>query len=384
MAKFPKKLSKKLENRIKENAFRKLTQKTGLVDFSSNDYLGFSKEEFISKRASKIWADFGNGQNGATGSRLLSGNHQLHEALEAFLANFYHAKSSLIFNSGYDANLGFFSTVPQRGDSIMYDELCHASIRDGIRLSNAHSYKFKHNDLDDLDRLVQRFRKDNLNGDIYVATESVFSMDGDSPDVLKLADFCSKGRLFLVIDEAHAVGVFEKGMVSKLGLEEKVFARIITFGKAFGIHGAAILGSTELRDFLVNYCRSFIYTTALAPHALAMILASHEFFEEGGKEQIRLLREVIDHFKSKVVENGMVDYFCLNDSAIQVCQVTGNDKVKGLSMNLEDAGFDVRPILSPTVAKGEERLRFCLHSYNSTTEMDLALGIIKNTLVNEE
>lgn len=320
------------------------------------------------------------GQNGATGSRLLSGNHGLYTRLEAYLSEGYNADAALVFNSGYDANLGFFSTVPQRGDLILYDELCHASIRDGIQLSNAKAYKFKHNRMDDLAGQLHKWlgKPGNRDSEIYVSTESVFSMDGDSPDLAALVAFCEEHNLHLVVDEAHALGIFGKGKINVLGLEKKVFARIITFGKALGVHGAAVLGSINLKDFLVNFCRSFVYTTALPPHTLAAILGACYFFDEKhGVQSVRRLKDNIAHFKSAVLKNGLSTHFIESNSAIQSCIMAGNEKVKSLAHSLEENGYDVRPILSPTIPKGAERLRFCLHAFNTKEEILGALEVVK-------
>ncbi len=156
MKKFPKNLSDKLESRIANNALRQLPSSIDLVDFASNDYLGFSKSESVFDTTHQFLLDRNIKNNGATGSRLLSGNHKLYKETEDFIAKFHQSETALIFNSGYDANVGFFSSVPQKGDLILYDELCHASIRDGIKLSNAKSYKFQHNDFEDLERLILR------------------------------------------------------------------------------------------------------------------------------------------------------------------------------------------------------------------------------------
>ena len=384
MPKFPEKLHKKLQNRRSDNSYRDLTRKPHLVDFSSNDYLGFSKNLDIPTIASKILMKYHNQPIGATGSRLLSGNHKIHEDLELYLADFYGSESALLFNSGYDANLGVLATIPQRGDTIVFDELSHASIRDGIRLSNAKAFKFKHNDLADLARVIGTIRNKNKEGEIYVITESVFSMDGDSPDLLKLIQYCSENNSHLIIDEAHAVGIYENGLVASLGLEKEVFARIVTFGKAFGVHGASVLGGVDLRNFLINFARSFIYTTALSPHSAAMIWASHKFLQQQGKKFIQELNKRIKELKLIVIEKGIQEYFCLSDSAIQVCKIAGNDRVKSLSNQLEQDGFDVRPILSPTVPDGGERLRFCLHTFNTENELKAALEIVNKFLMHEE
>jgi len=381
MAKFPRNLQKKLAQRHLENAFRRLDSKSGLVDFSSNDYLGLAKEKTVMEMAQEIMVSQKTHQNGATGSRLLSGNHPLYKTLEEYLSAFHTSEAALVFNSGYDANLGFFSTVPQRGDVIFYDEFCHASIRDGIQLSHAKSYKFKHNDLKDLESVIERNRDNHQTDEAYVVSESVFSMDGDSTDLLALTSFCEKRNLNLVIDEAHALGVHHKGKIDTLQLEKKVFARIITFGKALGVHGSAVLGSADLRDFLINFCKSFIYTTGLPPHTLATILAAYQFLEsKKGVELWESLHDNIAYFKAVISKNGLSDYFIESNSAIQVCKIGGNDNVKRCSKILEENQFDVRPILSPTVPQGSERLRFCIHAFNTKEEIKMALQMVKSSI----
>ncbi len=375
----PKKLQQKLDERKADNALRALKNQNNLVDFSSNDYLGFSKNEAIFNKAHKYLIDYNFKLNGATGSRLLSGNHPFYATLENTLKEFHNSEAALVFNSGYDANVGFFSSVSQRGDIILYDEYSHASIRDGIQMSNAKAYKFKHNDLGDLEALIKRYYQaiSEFNQSIYVATESVFSMDGDAPDLKKLCDLCKEYGAYLVVDEAHAIGVFGnkgEGLMQHLNLESQTFARIVTYGKAMGCHGAAVLGSEQLKQYLVNFCRSFIYTTALSPHALSTIYAGYEelLVTENRKE----LNQNILHFKNEILNNKLQNVFIESNSAIHCCIVSGNDKVKAVALKLEEKGFDVKPILSPTVPKTEERLRFCLHSYNFEKEISEVLSLL--------
>ncbi len=424
MPKIPKKLQQKIDARKADNAFRSLPNSIDLVDFSSNDYLGFSKNGIIFKKATEILVQQEIIQNGATGSRLLSGNHRLYLELEEKLA-VYHGSSeaALVFNSGYDANIGFFSSVPQRGDVVFYDELIHASIRDGIKLGNANSYKFGHNDLKDLrariDRVCKKRSKvDDEHGrnevdersrievdehgrnevtehsrseviehgrsEIYIVTESVFSMDGDSPDLKALTAFCSDEGYRLIIDEAHALGVFGKngsGLVQELGLQQKVFARIFTFGKAMGCHGAAILGATDLKNYLVNFARSFIYTTGLPPHSIATVLSAYEFLNSSlGREARQKLKKNIDYFKVECETLNLKPFFILSDSAVHCCIIEGNSKAISIAKKIRKTGFDCRPILSPTVEKGKERLRFCLHSYNTKEEISGILRTVKENI----
>ena len=373
----PNKLSDKLKFREENNSLRKLVTQSNLIDFSSNDYLGFAKSEIIFDKTHQFLIDKNFKENGATGSRLLSGNHFLYNEVENFLSDFHQTESATIFNSGYDANMGFFSAVPQRNDVILYDEFSHASIRDGIQLSNAKSFKFLHNNLEDLEnKLLSNICAEN--SEVYVVTESVFSMDGDSPDVLKISEICKKHNALLIVDEAHAMGIFGKkgcGIVQELNLQNEIFARIITFGKALGCHGAAILGSKNLQNYLVNFSRSFIYTTGLSPHSLATIrVAYHELLHQA-HHNIKL-QENIHHFQSETERLNLQNLFVYSNSAIHCCIIPGNEEVKSISMKFQTEGFSVKAILSPTVAQNKERLRFCLHSYNSEEEITQVLNLL--------
>jgi 8-amino-7-oxononanoate synthase len=401
MNQLPKKLREKLTDRTEANSLRGLgCTSSDLVDFSSNDYLGFSFSDEIFNNTLEVLRDYKLEMNGASGSRLLSGNNQLLVDTEAFIAHFHRAEAALIFNSGYDANIGFFGSVPQRGDVIFYDELIHASIRDGISMSHAKAYKFRHNDIEHLAQLINKQtdsilppgemseeKRGHLSV-IYVVTESVFSMDGDVPDLQKLAGFCSKNNCCLIVDEAHAIGVVGegRGLVQELGVEEDVFARIITFGKALGCHGAAVLGSHELMSYLVNFARSFIYTTALSPHSVGTILVSYRQLvnDQTTEESLmkRLNRNVaMLRFYTKM--HHLDEDFIESNSAIHSCIISGNEDSKRVAENLKGHGFDVKAILSPTVPVGKERLRICLHSFNTEAEIEKCIKQLATFIHNQ-
>jgi 8-amino-7-oxononanoate synthase len=383
MKEFPKALTNKLEQRTANNSLRKLSLPNTLIDFASNDYIGFAKSEIIFNETHSYLIENKIIQNGATGSRLLSGNHKIYEEAENYIAKFHQVESALIFNSGYDANVGFFGAVPQRNDIILFDELSHASIRDGIQLSNAKSYKFQHNDFEDLERLILKLSTDNQQPTtIFIVTESVFSMDGDTPNLEELVQISNKYGCNLVVDEAHALGVFGnpevsggEGLVQMLGLQDAVFARIVTFGKGLGCHGAAIIGCNELKNYLVNFARSFIYTTGLSPHSVATILVAYQHLEIE-KKALEQLRNTIIHFNQEKNILGLKPMFVRSKSAIQSAIIPGNQNVKSIANQLQEKGFDVKAILSPTVPEGQERLRFCLHSYNSKEEISEVLGLL--------
>lgn len=368
----PNKLIQKLNERKENNLYRSLSVNESGVDFFSNDYLGFAKSKKIHEKATGILAK-SKLKNGSSGSRLISGNSELHLKTEEYIAKFHKSEKALLFNSGYDANLGLLSCVPQWGDIILYDELVHASLRDGIRLCNAKAYKFKHNSLTDLKEKLAKY-PDTV---VYVIIESVYSMDGDSPDLLEVAKICKENNAFLIIDEAHAVGVFGKkgeGLVNSLGIENDVFARINTFGKALGCHGAAILGSKVLIEYLINFSRPFIYTTALSPHSVATIKASYKELKK--TTQGEKLTALITYFNELIDKNNLNEHFIKSNSAIQSVLVNNTVDAKKMAEKLAENNIAAKAILSPTVLAGKERIRFCLHSYNTKKEVELLFEVL--------
>lgn len=365
MNKNPKKLKERLQQRIAAAGLRKLQLSEGLVDLSSNDYLGLAKNPLVYVEQSA------RNRHGASGSRLLTGHSRQFESLEKQLADFYIAPTALVFNSGYDANMGLLSALPQKGDLVLFDELCHTSIREGLRLSDARSYKFTHNNLASLNALYTRWKKE-MSGDIYVVTESLFSMDGDSADLRALTQWCEQKQVFLILDEAHGTSSgFGQGLAVENEIQDKVFARLITFGKALGAHGACILGSVELKEYLINFARPLIYTTALPPTTLGYLQALHE---QRGSDQfmvrVNQLQEVIAYFLEQGTPLFSADKLSSNRGPIQWFALKGNKEVMQLSATLKQHGFDVRAIRPPTVPAGQERLRICLHAYNTREEID--------------
>ena len=379
----PKKLQDKIDARARDSSLRSLGFRQDLIDFSSNDYLGFSRSKEIYNKACSILKQHNYQANGATGSRLLTANHPLYLDTEKQIATFHKTPSALIFNSGYDANIGFFSSVPQRGDVILYDALCHASIRDGIAMSHAKAYKFAHNNLQALEALLEAQNSSSKTGpEIYVVTEAVFSMDGDMPPLKAIASLCEKYSAYLVVDQAHATGVIGpkgKGLVQELALEDLVFARIVTFGKALGCHGAAVLGSCELKSYLINFARSFIYTTALPPHTLATIGAAYRELEHNS-DAIKKLQDNISRLQKSILDAQLTPHFIPSQSAIHCCVIKGNKATKDVAALLQQNKFDVKAILSPTVPKGQERLRICLHSYNKKEDIKALVALLKECL----
>lgn len=360
------KLLDKMKKREKEGTLRSLSCFEGYIDFFSNDYLSLSKLNVFNDIKGGALASFG-----ATGSRLISGTSNVVLESEKSLASFFNSESALHFNSGFDANIGFFSSIPQRGDTIIYDEYIHASVRDGIRLSFAKSYSFSHNNPEDLERVLIK-----AEGSVYVAVEGLYSMDGDLPPLRKISDLCDQYSANLIVDEAHSAGVFGengKGFVNALNIEDKVFARLVTFGKAYGGHGAIVLGSNDLIQFLINFARSFMYTTALPDSSIlrnSKIVKVNDLTERKKK-----LQDNLQYFRTNFNNEGLISE---SNSPIQILEYSEIKKTKVVAKKLQNAKIAVKPIFSPTVAVGKERLRLCFHSGNTFEEIDQLIDVLKN------
>ena len=367
-------LKHRLDERQQAGTYRQLKPENGLIDFCSNDYLGFARSAVLKQSIAREVNNHPLSLNGATGSRLLSGNIQYAEDLEDQIAAYHQSEAGLLFNSGYDANLGLLSSLAQRGDTLILDELVHASIIDGARLSYANRYSFRHNDLESLEAKLKLAK-----GNCYVVIESVYSMDGDTAPLLEIFNLTEKYNAALIVDEAHAVGLYSKGLVCELGLQQRIFARVITFGKALGSHGAIVLGSSNLRNYLINFSRSFIYTTAASFHQLAAIKMAYQLLENSDEAIINLKRN-IRLFKEKV--NTGETYTLLNsDSSIQCIVLKSNETAREAARQLQTNNLDVRPILSPTVAQGTERIRICLHSFNTENELTLLAATLNKFIL---
>ncbi|WP_162427061.1 aminotransferase class I/II-fold pyridoxal phosphate-dependent enzyme [Pontibacter pudoricolor] len=370
------KLQQKLAERAAQGNLRALKTTTGLVDFCSNDYLGLARSEKLRELIQEEETNYKHLPLGATGSRLLSGNHPLFEELETIVAGYHKGEAALLFNSGYMANVGLLSALPQRGDTVFYDEASHASMKDGLRLSFAKIYSFRHNDVRDLKQKLKR-----ATGQIYVVVESVYSMDGDKAPLKELAIVCQAHNAALIVDEAHAVGLYGangEGLTIALGLQDKVFAQVITYGKAMGNHGAAIVGPKVLREFLVNYSRAFIYTTGLPTHALLALKCAYSLLP-----QLHTERERVKQLAAKLYGqlNAIKGIRCTPaDSVILSVFTDDATQLKPLALTLQQQGFDIRPVMSPTVPKGKERLRVIVHAYNTEEEIVGLVQAIANHL----
>jgi 8-amino-7-oxononanoate synthase len=361
-----------LSEREKSGMLRELRAIDGGVDLCSNDYLGLGRSLGRDLSLSLEVAI------GATGSRLVSGNTAAHEEFEGFVADVHDSEAALTFGSGYEANLALLSSIATRHDTILFDELCHASMRDGIRLSFARSYSFRHNDLNDVREKIRAAR-----GECYIAVESVYSMDGDTAPLVDLCSLAEEFGAYLIVDEAHGTGVFGsqgEGLVQSLGLASRVFARVHTFGKALGYRGACIVGPSELRRYLVNFARPFIYSTAPDRLSIQLMRRAYNCVRAAHAERAALwalvgqFREIRSEFPDLEFLDAM--------SPIQGVVIPGNAEVLAAEHALKRAGFAARAIRSPTVPEGRERIRLCLHSYNTGTEIRSALDALARRTCN--
>jgi 8-amino-7-oxononanoate synthase len=363
-------LSRQLAEWRSEERYRSLrAPQPEAIDLVSNDYLGLRFDPHVRQAAAQAAAAEGVGSGG---SRLLSGHSARFERLETAIARYHRAEAALFFNSGWEANQGLLATLPGRTDTILYDERIHASMRDGIRQSYARSYSFPHNDLAEVERLLKR-----SSGQVFVAVEALYSMDGDVAPLAELADICHNHHAGLIVDEAHAAGVRGEagsGLVCELGLEGAVLARIITYGKAFGAMGAAVVCAPLVAEYLVNACRCFIYTTAAPPAVLAAVEASYERMPHLDGERARV-HQLTAQLRQGLCEFSEPDRVLGGEGAI-VAWVLGK-LARPVANFLQGNGFDARPVVAPTVEKGSERIRFCLHSFNRPDEVDELLALLR-------
>lgn len=331
------------------------------IDFSSNDYLGFAQMSFKSEVH----------DCGASGSRLLTGNSKQAVELECFIADAHQAESALLFSSGYAANVGLFGALGDRHVTFITDELIHASVIDGIRLSNAKKYKFKHNDLNHLEDILRR-----TPGPAIVAVESVYSMEGDSPDLPALLNLAAQYDAGVVVDEAHALGwAGDQGMGYTQGLmtHPALLAVVVTFGKGLGYHGAAVLGRNGLHSYLVNFARSFIYSTGISSGMMEQIKLRYRHLLDSQVERDQL-KSVMRSFLKDAAEH--CESFSQNTSPIQFYMAGGIEQVNALQRKGQQGGLAIRSIKYPTVPAGSERLRINLHAFNSRDELLLLKDVL--------
>ena len=352
--------------------YRSLPGTVAGTDFWSNDYLGLAAME--GHRKENLVG------GGATGSRLISGDRDLWAELEKTVAQYHGFPAALTFNSGYTALLALLSAVLKRGDVIIYDELSHACCRDGIRLGFAKALRFRHNDLL---HLRQRLEDVRTEGEIFVLTEGRFSMDGNVAPLRKVAELCKEYNARLIVDEAHTGGLEGSGgagRVAELGLEKAVFATVITYGKAFGTHGASVLGSEPLKQYLINTARPLIYSTAMSASQWVEIGLAYAKLGKHHHARYEQLRYRVRYFHERIKANRLRDKVTAQSGPIQTVRIVGNDRVLAAENACRGAGLLVKAIRHPTVPAGKERLRICLHAFNTEPEIDRLVATLGDVL----
>ncbi|MGK5594919.1 MAG: aminotransferase class I/II-fold pyridoxal phosphate-dependent enzyme [Parachlamydiaceae bacterium] len=345
--------------RITSGRLRTLPKKSELIDFASNDYLGLSKSMKLVQAVSKEMQL--HGQLGSTGSRLISGNHELIEALEQQIAHFHQFESALLFPSGFMANFGLLSSIGDREDAIFFDHYIHPSTHNGIRLSKAAAYSFRHNDVNHLEDRIKR-RRGYQN---YVCIESLYSTKGTYAPLKAIIEVCKRYQARLIVDEAHTMGLFGKkgeGLIAQQQFQQDVFAVVITYGKACGGSGAAILGSSLLKQYLINFSTTALYSTAPFIPQLCHIKQIYEYLPCLDLERRELQRHT----------------GCFTEpSPIQIVPILDGRKAKSLVHTLASHGFQVSHLRPPTVSAGKDVLRIALHSFNTREEILALQNVLK-------
>lgn len=355
-----------LEKRKEEGTLRILQPKSEGIDFYSNDYLGFARNKELQNLLLKQIIENPQLLSGSTGSRLISGNSSTVIETENYIAKEHQYPSALLFSSGYNANLALFSTLPTRHDTIIVDEKIHRSVHDACKMSHAKKLKFKHNNPDDLEQILKK-----QNGNCYIAIESLYSMDGDFAPIQEIAEIAEKYNAHLIVDEAHAFGVFGYGLVEKYQLQDRVIATVITYGKALGAHGAAILSNDTIKSYLINFASPFIYTTSAQDIQWMSIETGYEFLKANFELSIKL-QENIKIFRQQNLKTPSSE-----NSPIQAILIPDNKRLKILKKTLLNEGLLTYAVFSPTVTEGTERLRICLHSFNTEKQIIQLTRIIK-------
>lgn len=359
---------KALEQRSAGGTLRILKQRQHGTDFYSNDYLGLARNKDFQNSLLKKVTQNPELLKGSTGSRLISGNSRSVMETEAFIAKEHTYESALLFTSGYNANLALFSALPTRHDVIIADEHIHRSVHDACKMSHAKKLKFRHNDTEDLERILRK-----QSGRCYVAIESLYSMDGDFAPIKQIAAIVSKYKAHLIVDEAHAFGVFGYGLVAEFQLQNSVLATVVTYGKALGSHGAAILCSELIKSYLVNFASSFIYTTSAHDFLWMSIREGYRFLNAGNGLSVKL-QENIKIFRRQGLGSPSSD-----SSPIQAVIIPDPHQLSALKNKLSENGLLTYAVLSPTVKKNTERLRICLHSFNTQDEILKLTRIIRQS-----
>jgi 8-amino-7-oxononanoate synthase len=358
-----KRLEEELAALSSAGLYRRLALPGG-VDFSSNDYLGLANHPAMAEALSEALQQ--GLPVGSGGSRLLRGNHQSHVDLEERLAAFTGRPSHLLFSSGYEANLAVCTTLFRPGDLIFSDEANHASLIDGIRHCRAEKRIYPHGDLDFLGKALAGTRPDQAR---WIVTESHFSMEGSLTDVETLLALADQHGCGVVLDEAHATGLFGSrlaGLAQDRQLTHSPLVVIHTCGKALGCFGAFVSTVPLVRETLINRARHFIFSTAPPPMLPVLLQKALDLLRTEAKRARDLMRNV-DHYRQAMAEHG---FPCLHRSPIQPLILGSNERALRAACHLQEQGFDVRAIRHPTVPHDQARLRIAIHADHRSDQID--------------
>ncbi|MGQ0455788.1 MAG: 8-amino-7-oxononanoate synthase [Hyphomicrobium sp.] len=356
---------------LQRGRLRSLSPRSGL-DFASNDYLALAESDDL--KAAAMAALQRGAPIGAGGSRLLRGNHPEHEALESEAAAFFKAPSALFFGGGFVANTAVFSTLPSRGDLIVYDELIHASAHDGMRLSKAERRAARHNDPQSFKDTIESWRASGGAGRPWIAIESLYSMDGDRAPLDELAQIADRHDAMLVVDEAHATGVFGpdgRGLAAHFEGAPNVIT-VHTCGKALGVMGAMVLGPRTIHDYLINRARPFIYATAPSPLVAATVRAALAIAQRQPDRRERLHHLIA--FKDQ--ELAARTRFAPSGSQIQPIIIGADEAAVALAKTVQARGYDIRAIRPPTVPEGTSRLRLTITLHSDESAIRDVIGLL--------
>lgn len=354
---FENRLKEDLRLSINQNSFKEVSLFRNYVDFYSNDYLGLSQIEI-------------NSSDKTSGSyRVIRGTSIEQLRLERKLKTFFEAETALCFNSGYAANLGVISALCRKSDVILYDDECHASLQDGIKLSFSKAYPYKHNSIEDLERLLKLYGTKNT----FIITEGLFSTLGDFPLLDEILYLAEKYKAKLILDEAHSAGLFGHrgiGVISNYS-NTRIIAKIITFGKAFGSHGAAVLCSKRVKDYLINFSKPFIYTTALP---VSIIKKTDTVLNEEilSVAQHKLQNNILEF--NRLIDG--IDLVSHDNSPIKTVMFNDAKALKKAENQLQSEGLGVKAMFPSTDSEGKNYLRIILHSFNTTSEIKHLTGLL--------
>lgn len=357
-------IEKNLERRKIDHLYRILPSSDDQrVDFWSNDYLGLARNEDLKEKIVKCLAqNIGQNLFGSTGSRLVSGNYSFYNEIEQKFADFYQSESAIYFKSGFEANISLISLIGTRDAVLFYDEHIHASFRFGMQRCAAKHFSFKHNDIEDLRS------KRSLGGEkVFVITESVFSIIGDSAPLKDLVDLCEQNGWVLIVDEAHTNGIFGtegEGLVSEKKLANKILLRVMPFGKAFGAGGAVLLCPKWFRDYIINAAMPFIYSTGASLSGLIALQHHFEFIKSASIERNKLFQliETFQNFNPSLRKT---------NHPIQSIEMENAEKAVYIAKRLCNNGFSVKAMVPPTSPEKRSYLRITLHSFNNSHEIEI-------------